>query len=171
MKSSGPSDIGFGIFVLLVSFCKIPVLFSDAGFGFFEEFAFLGEEGGFEGPVEVGAGFLFVAGGAEDEAVVAGDGGRFEVLRREGNREYQLRELGPGEFFGEMAIFEGETRSSTVHAIGETWVYSLERDSLLRRIHEDPSLGFGMIQQMAYRIRELERSLLDRVGHSEGAEA
>ena len=97
--------------------------------------------------------------------------GSVEVLRREGNREYQLRELGPGEFFGEMAIFEGETRSSTVRAIGETWVYSLERDSLLRRIHEDPSLGFGMIQQMAYRIRELERSLLDRVGHSEGAEA
>ena len=72
-----------------VSFCETPVLLSDAGFGFFEEFAFLGEEGGFEGPVEVGAGFLFVAGCAEDEAVVAGDGGRFEVLWGEGLHDFE----------------------------------------------------------------------------------
>lgn len=94
--------------------------------------------------------------------------GTVEVLRREGDKEYCLRELGPGEFFGEAAIFEGETRPATVRAVGEVWVYSLERDSLLRRIHEDPSLAFALIQQMSYRIRELERALLSRVGVPEG---
>ena len=94
--------------------------------------------------------------------------GTVEVLRREGDKEYCLRELGPGEFFGETAIFEGETRPTTVRAVGEVWVYSLERDSLLRRIHEDPSLAFGLIQQMSYRIRELERALLSRAGDPGG---
>jgi len=89
--------------------------------------------------------------------------GTVEVLQREGDKEFCLTELGPGDFFGETAIFEGETRPATVRAVGEAWVYSLQRDSLLRRIHEDPSLAFGLIQQMSYRIRELERALLARV--------
>jgi CRP-like cAMP-binding protein len=36
----------------------------------------------------------------------------------------------------------------------------LERDSLLRRLHEDPSLAFRLIQQMAYRIQDLEEALI-----------
>ncbi len=88
--------------------------------------------------------------------------GKVEVLQRQGDKEFCLAELGPGDFFGEMAIFEGEMRPATVRAVGEVWVYSLERDSLLRRIHEDPSLAFGLIQQMSYRIRELERALVAR---------
>jgi CRP-like cAMP-binding protein len=47
-----------------------------------------------------------------------------------------------------------------MRASGECWVYKLERDTLLRRLHEDPSLAFRLIQQMAYRIRDLEESLM-----------
>jgi hypothetical protein len=107
-------------------------------------------------------GEIIVRQGEPGDCMYVVQKGKVEVLRREGDKEYCLRELGPGEFFGETAIFEGETRPATVRAFGETWVYSLERDSLLRRIHEDPSLGFGMIQQMSYRIRELENALISR---------
>lgn len=107
-------------------------------------------------------GEIIVRQGEPGDCMYVVQKGKVEVLRREGDKEYCLRELGPGEFFGEMAIFEGELRPSTVRAVGEVWVYSLERDSLLRRVHEDPSLGFGMIQQMAYRIRELESALISR---------
>lgn len=112
-------------------------------------------------------GELIVRQGEPGESMYVVQKGRVEVLRREGDKEYCLRELGPGEFFGETAIFEGESRPATVRAVGEAWVYSLERDSLLRRIHEDPSLAFGLIQQMSYRIRELEQSLLRRVAFLE----
>jgi len=86
--------------------------------------------------------------------------GQVEVTHRDEDKEYCLAELTDGEFFGEMALFEGETRRATVRAIGETWVYTLERDSLFRRIDEDPSLAFRLIQQMSYRIRELETKLV-----------
>ncbi|MGE5344617.1 MAG: cyclic nucleotide-binding domain-containing protein [Acidithiobacillales bacterium] len=116
-------------------------------------------------------GEIIVRQGEPGDSMYVVQEGRVEVLRREGDKEYCLRELGPGEFFGETAIFEGETRPATVRAVGEVWVYSLERDSLLRRIHEDPSLAFGLIQQMSYRIRELERALLSRGGVPEGGGA
>ncbi len=107
-------------------------------------------------------GEIIVRQGESGDCMFVVQKGTVEVFQREGDKEYCLRELGPGEFFGETAIFEGERRPATVRAVGEAWVYSLERDSLLRRIHEDPSLGFGMIQQMAYRIRELENALISR---------
>jgi hypothetical protein len=107
-------------------------------------------------------GEIIVRQGEPGDCMYVVQTGTVEVLHREGDKEYSLRELGPGDFFGEMSLFEGELRSSTVRAVGEVWVYSLERDSLLRRIHEDPSLAFGLIQQMAYRIRELETSLISR---------
>ena len=81
-------------------------------------------------------------------------------MHRDEDKEFLLAELTDGDFFGEMALFEGETRRATVRAIGETWVYTLERDSLFRRIDEDPSLAFRLIQQMSYRIRELETKLV-----------
>jgi flavin-dependent dehydrogenase len=107
-------------------------------------------------------GEIIVRQGEPGDCMYVVEKGTVEVLQREGDKEFCLTELGPGDFFGETAIFEGETRSTTVRAVGEAWVYSLQRDSLLRRIHEDPSLAFGLIQQMSYRIRELERALLSR---------
>ena len=86
--------------------------------------------------------------------------GKAEVMHRDGDKEFLLGELTDGDFFGEMALFEGETRRATVRAVGDTWVYTLERDSLFRRIDEDPSLAFRLIQQMSYRIRELETKLV-----------
>jgi flavin-dependent dehydrogenase len=86
--------------------------------------------------------------------------GNVEVVHRAGDKEYIVAELSDGDFFGEMAMFEEEVRPSTVRATGDVWVYTLERDSLIRRIHEDPSMAFRLIQKMSYRIRELESSLI-----------
>jgi flavin-dependent dehydrogenase len=86
--------------------------------------------------------------------------GAVEVIQRQGDKEFCLAELSKGDFFGEMALFEGETRTATVRAVGDVWVYTLERDSLLKRIHEDPSMAFKLIQQLCYRVRTLERSLM-----------
>lgn len=89
--------------------------------------------------------------------------GKVEAFERRGTQEFLLEELGQGDFFGELALFEQEVRPTTMRAAGDCWVYKLERDSLLRRLHEDPSLAFRLIQQMAYRIRDLETSLMQRV--------
>jgi flavin-dependent dehydrogenase len=86
--------------------------------------------------------------------------GEVEMIQRKGDNEFRIALLSDGDLFGEMALFDEERRPATVRAVGEAWVYTLEKGSLLRRIHEDPSLAFRMIQKMSGRIQDLETSLI-----------
>lgn len=86
--------------------------------------------------------------------------GQVEVLQGNENNEVRLAVLKEGDFFGEMAIFEREVRSATVRAIGEVRVLTVEKKNFLRRIHEDPSLAYHIVQTMSHRIRELNAELV-----------
>ncbi len=90
--------------------------------------------------------------------------GQVEVLLRKGEADVCVAVLGDGDFFGEMALFDQEVRSATVRARGEVWVLTLEKKSFLRRIHEDPSLAFRMLEKMSHRVRELNASLNAALG-------
>ena len=81
--------------------------------------------------------------------------GRVEVLREEGDEEQHLMVLEQGEFFGEMAIVDREVRSATVRSLGETRILTVDKKNFLRRIHEDPSLAYRIVQTMSSRIRDL----------------
>jgi CRP/FNR family transcriptional regulator len=81
--------------------------------------------------------------------------GEVEAIAESGGRELLLRKLGPNEFFGEMALFEEETRTATIRASGPTRVLTIDKKNFLAGIHEDPSLAFRMIQTMSHRIRDL----------------
>jgi CRP-like cAMP-binding protein len=87
--------------------------------------------------------------------------GTVDVVRRSGNQEFSLAELGEGEFFGEMALFDREVRSASVRALGEVWVLTLEKRSFLRRVRSDPSLAFRVLEKMAQRIRSLDSRLVE----------
>jgi CRP/FNR family cyclic AMP-dependent transcriptional regulator len=82
--------------------------------------------------------------------------GTVEVLREKNGREVCLAVLSKGDFFGEMAIFEREARSASVRAMGEVRAITIDKRTLLRRISEDPSLAFRIVEKMANRIRELD---------------
>jgi CRP/FNR family cyclic AMP-dependent transcriptional regulator len=86
--------------------------------------------------------------------------GQVEVLQGKENKEVRLAVLNAGDFFGEMAIFEREVRSATVRAIGEVRVLTVEKKNFLRRIQEDPSLAYHIVQTMSHRIREVNAELV-----------
>lgn len=85
--------------------------------------------------------------------------GRVAVIQERDGREVPLAVLGTGDFFGEMALFDREMRSSTVRALGEARVLTVDKKTFMRRIHEDPSLAFRIVQQMSQRIREMDGEL------------
>lgn len=85
--------------------------------------------------------------------------GRVAVIQERDGREVPLAVLGKGDFFGEMALFDREMRSSTVRALGEVRVLTVDKKTFMRRIHEDPSLAFRIVQQMSQRIREMDGEL------------
>ncbi len=82
--------------------------------------------------------------------------GKAEVLHEADGKEVRLNILGDGDFFGEMALFQRLARSATVRALGEVRVLTVDRKILLRRVHEDPSFAFRILQKMSDRIRELD---------------
>jgi CRP/FNR family cyclic AMP-dependent transcriptional regulator len=85
--------------------------------------------------------------------------GTVEVLREKNGREVCLAVLSKGDFFGEMAIFEREVRSATVRAMGEVRAMTIDKKTLMRRISQDPSLAFRIVEKMANRIREMDVEL------------
>ena len=81
--------------------------------------------------------------------------GLVEVIKEVHGRAIRLAILGKDEFFGEMAIFEQEARAATVRALGSARIMTIDQKNLLRRIQEDPSLAYRLVQVMSSRIRKL----------------
>jgi CRP-like cAMP-binding protein len=73
----------------------------------------------------------------------------------------RLRTLGPNDFFGEMALFESESRSCTIRALGKARVLTIDKRTLLAGVQEDPSLAFRIVKVMSQRIRDLTESLAE----------
>ncbi|MDP8959161.1 MAG: cyclic nucleotide-binding domain-containing protein [Actinomycetota bacterium] len=83
--------------------------------------------------------------------------GRVEV--RKGPR--RLRELGPGDFFGEMALLDGAPRSADVVAMEPTECLILTSWELHGVISTHPSVAVEMLGEVARRLRDTDRSLTE----------
>ena len=81
--------------------------------------------------------------------------GEVEAIAENDGREFRLRKMGPNDFFGEMALFEEETRTATIRTTKPTRILSIDKKNFLGGIHEDPSLAFRIVQTMSHRIRDL----------------
>jgi len=81
------------------------------------------------------------------------------VLREEDGVEVAVGELGTGDVVGEMAIFEKQPRSATVRSKGRSRIMTLDKRAFLRRVHEDPSLAYKIMQKLSGTIRRLNEEL------------
>lgn len=84
--------------------------------------------------------------------------GSVEVVLEDGSHSVPVAVLAEGDFFGEMALFEREVRSATVRARGQARILTVDRTNLLRRIHEDPTLAFRVIETLSHRLRQMDRA-------------
>ena len=85
--------------------------------------------------------------------------GTVEVVVESGDRQVVLNVLGKNQFFGEMAIFDNEVRSATVRALGAARILTVDHKNLLKRIHEDPSLAYRVMDVMSKRIKQLNEEV------------
>ncbi|HEY7132250.1 MAG TPA: Crp/Fnr family transcriptional regulator [Candidatus Limnocylindrales bacterium] len=63
--------------------------------------------------------------------------------------------LGPGEFFGELAILDGAPHSATIVAVEATETLVLHRDAFLSLIDSDAGLRRALLASLAAEIRRL----------------
>lgn len=88
---------------------------------------------------EVGTGFFMIARGG---VRVVRDG---DTIAR----------LGPGDFFGELSILDGQPRIAQVIADGETVCLALASWDLEAVINEQPSVALALLRGLAGRLRTL----------------
>jgi len=66
--------------------------------------------------------------------------GRVAVLKEREGKEEVLTELGPGDFFGELALLRREPRAATVRALEEVELLSLSRELFIETVEASPTL-------------------------------
>jgi CRP/FNR family cyclic AMP-dependent transcriptional regulator len=105
-------------------------------------------------------GELIICEGEEGNCMYVIQEGQVEVIvKGEDDQEVRLGVRKEGEFIGEMAIFDRDVRSATVRALGEARVLTVDKKNFMRRVHEDPSLAFRLVETMSHRIRELSEEV------------
>jgi CRP-like cAMP-binding protein len=67
--------------------------------------------------------------------------------------------LGPGSFFGEMSLLDGEPRSATVRAETAVRLLVIQRLNFQGLLREVPDLLHKILVTLTRRVRHLERSL------------
>jgi CRP/FNR family transcriptional regulator, cyclic AMP receptor protein len=81
--------------------------------------------------------------------------GRARVVRQHADgRAITLTNLGPGEIFGELAMFGGEVRSATVEAIDDVQAIAILAGDLKRLLNEHPEIAVKLLGALAERLRE-----------------
>ena len=101
----------------------------------------------------------FPAGGAIVRLGERGDGffvvleGTASVLRASGLHPLTL---GPGDYFGEIALIDGAERTATVVAQTEVRCLRLGTTPFLKMLKSEPEIAILILKQLAGRIRELQ---------------
>jgi len=86
--------------------------------------------------------------------------GEVDVLRLVDGEQMVVDRMGAGDIFGEIAIVEKTVRSSTVRAVNEVRAITVDRETFLRRVKEDPSLALNVLRVMAGRVRRLDGEIV-----------
>ena len=73
--------------------------------------------------------------------------------------ERVLNTLGPGDFFGEMAIFEQAPRSAAAVAKTETELLMLQATTFKQTIYQKPDLAFELFRELSARLRRREEAI------------
>ncbi len=86
--------------------------------------------------------------------------GRVKVSRiSEDGREVILSILGPGGFFGELALIDGKTRSASVTAIEDSEALLLHRSEFLALLEDYPQIAISLLKELAARIRKSDTQI------------
>ena len=98
-------------------------------------------------------GDFVIQAGERGDAVYVILSGRARVMGRP-----RARLLRAGDYFGEMALIDGQPRSATITAADDDLqTMKLPRQAFLKVVRQEPGIAIAMMAEMAARIRRLEK--------------
>jgi CRP/FNR family transcriptional regulator len=132
---------------------RVPV-FSTLERGDLERIAQLAVPRQFE-PGEV----VFREGDSSDTCYVVREGRARAVRTHRAGRTITLATFGPGDIFGELALFEDERRSATVEAVQRTSVVGVLGPDMRRLMTEHAEIAARLVVALGRRLRETNERL------------
>jgi len=102
---------------------------------------------------------VFREGDASDTCYVVRRGHARAIRRHADGRTITLATFGPGDIFGELAMFEDERRSATVEAIELTIVVGVLGPDMRRLMGEHPQIATRLVIALGRRLREMNERL------------
>ena len=100
--------------------------------------------------------------------------GEVEVTKVINNSQVRLlKTLGPGDFFGEMALIHNAPRAATVTSKSALTTLELDKAAFERVLHNSSSIAMAMVSEISNRLRSNDQLAVDdlRMRASELAEA
>jgi CRP/FNR family transcriptional regulator len=102
---------------------------------------------------------VFREGDASDTCYVVREGHARAVRTHRDGRTITLARFGPGDIFGELAMFEDELRSATVEAIEPMSVVAVLGPDMRRLMSEHPQIAMRLVIALGRRLREMNERL------------
>lgn len=69
------------------------------------------------------------------------------------NHEFIIKTFSEHDFFGEMSLLDGGSRSATATAVEDTRALIIFRDNFIGLIQKNPSVALGMLSELSIRLR------------------
>lgn len=102
---------------------------------------------------------VFREGDQSDTCYVVRSGQARAIREHTDGRSITLATFGPGDIFGELAIFDEEHRSATVEALGDTEVIAILAGDMRRMLREHPDIAVKLLGALSRRLRETNERL------------
>jgi CRP/FNR family transcriptional regulator len=102
---------------------------------------------------------VFREGDQSDTCYVVRSGHARAVREHPDGRSITLARFGPGDIFGELAMFDDERRSATVEAIERTEAIAILGGDMRRLLREHPDIAVKLLQALGRRLRETNERL------------
>jgi CRP-like cAMP-binding protein len=102
---------------------------------------------------------IFREGDASDTCYVV-ESGHARAVREHGDgRSIALAHFGPGDIFGELAMFDDELRSATIEAIEEITAIAILGSDMRRLLREHADISYKLVISLGRRLRETNERL------------
>jgi CRP/FNR family cyclic AMP-dependent transcriptional regulator len=86
--------------------------------------------------------------------------GKVKVSRvSDDGKEVILTILGESDFFGEMAILDGLSRSANVTAMEDSELFIIQRSEFLELLHVHPEVSIALLQELTQRLRAADMKI------------
>jgi CRP/FNR family transcriptional regulator, cyclic AMP receptor protein len=102
---------------------------------------------------------IFREGDASDTCYVV-ESGHARAVREHGDgRSIALAHFGPGDIFGELAMFDDELRSATIEAIEDITAIAILGSDMRRLLREHADITYKLVISLGRRLRETNERL------------